>query len=63
MLYIPVEEVAPGDYSPEYGHVVTVITGDEEIRLVFRNGSEITLKKETEIEMDQGGRFNHPTME
>ena len=54
-----IEEVAVGDYSPEYGHVKTVeVSADEQIiTLTFINGTTTTQPRDFEMEFDQGGRF------
>ena len=65
MLTIPVEEVGIGDYSSDYGTVVATLVDAENgtIKLFFKNGTDKTFDKETELEIHNGGRFNHPTEE
>jgi len=59
MLSIPVEEMAVGDYSPEYGHISAIEPTDKGFDITFVNGNEIFIPFEGELELDQGGRFNH----
>jgi len=57
-LPIPAREVAVGDYSADYGTVrqVKKNLGDY-IEITFMNGTVITPNEETELMIDQGGRF------
>lgn len=57
-LMIPASEIAVRDYCPDYGHVKQVKKqlGDK-IEITFENGTVITPDKESEILVDQGGRF------
>lgn len=57
-LPIPAEEVAVGDYSPEYGTVKTVKTRGETTTITFVNGEETVMLNDEEIIVDQGGRFD-----
>lgn len=60
MVLIEVQEIAVGDYSDEYGTIdVAEIQNDDTIHLHFINNTELFLPKETELMIDQGGRFNH----
>lgn len=54
---LEVEEIAVGDYSDEYGHVIEANSVGDDIRLKFVNGTELTLPKGAELTIDQGGRF------
>lgn len=58
-LPIPASEVAVGDYSDDYGHVTEVIKESilGKVIIRFRNGTEITPDKDTELIIDQGGRL------
>jgi len=57
-LPIPAEEVAVGDYSPEYGTVKSVRKQNRDyVEITFANGKVITPEKTYELIMDQGGRF------
>lgn len=58
-VQLEVEEVAEGDYSPEYGTVKTAVDGGDVVSLTFVSGTEISLSKGTELEIEQGGRFDH----
>lgn len=61
-MAVPLEakEIAVGDYSPEYGTVVKVEdVGQDDISIEFRNGKSIMLRRDSEITIDQGGRFGH----
>lgn len=58
-MALPIQgsEIAVGDYSPDYGTVKQVIKSGDDVTLKFKNGQEITINKDTEITIDQGGRF------
>ena len=56
-LPIPANEVAVGDYSPDYGTVKQVKKGDDTTEITFKNGVVITPNNEMELMIDQGGRF------
>lgn len=58
-LPIPAREVAVGDYSEVYGHVKQVKKDlyAGQIEITFVNGTVITPNSETELIIDQGGRF------
>lgn len=60
MLMIPAQEIAAGDYSPDYGTVETVSHDEKEttFEIKFKNGVEITLAYDEEINLTQGGRFD-----
>ena len=58
MVLIEVEDIAVGDYSPEYGTVESATDMGTSISLRFKNGTELMPSKGTEMEIDQGGRFN-----
>ena len=57
---LEVEEIAVGDYSPDYGTVKSVSDQGLEVRIIFENGTEITQPKGNQLTIDQGGRFNRP---
>lgn len=59
VLPIPAGEIAVGDYSPDHGHVSQVKKGlyPDKVEITFKNGTVITPNNETEIIVDQGGRF------
>lgn len=59
MVLLEVEEIAVGDYSPEYGTVEVANDKGEAVYLKFKNGTELLKSKGTELTIDQGGRFNH----
>jgi hypothetical protein len=61
-LMIDVDEIAEGDYSSEDGTVMKVNKSEKTdyVELIFVNGTTKMLAKSTEIEMDQGGRFDRP---
>lgn len=63
MLNIPVEEIAAGDYSPDYGTVEQVVERGDKIILTFKNGKVLNQTKGNEIEIQQGGRFERGTDE
>lgn len=56
-VQLEVEEIATGDYSPEYGHVLSATRTGESVRLIFVNGTELNPPIGAEMEIDQGGRF------
>jgi len=58
-LPIPAREAAVGDYSDIYGHIRQVKKNDflGVVEITFENGNIITPNNETEIMLDQGGRF------
>lgn len=59
-MLFPIEEIAAGDYSPEYGHVAEVKEvgpDNSQILVKFVNGKEITVAKGEDIEFINGGRF------
>lgn len=56
-MRFPIEEIAVGDYSPEYGHVASVTENNDYIYVHFVNGKSISMKKGEEIEFINGGRF------
>lgn len=57
MVLLEVEHIAVGDYSPEYGTVITATDQGESVYLKFQNGTELMPTKGTELTIDQGGRF------
>lgn len=58
-VQLEIEEIARGDYSPEYGTVEKVEDEGDSIKLTFMNGKVFGAPKGTELEIDQGGRFSH----
>lgn len=56
-MLFPIEEIAVGDYSPEYGHVAEVKYDDKKTYVKFINGKEISLPNDEMIEFINGGRF------
>lgn len=57
MVLLEVEDIAVGDYSPEYGTVAVVDDKGESVYLKFKNGTEVVRPKGAELMIDQGGRF------
>lgn len=57
---LEIEEIAVGDYSPDYGTVAAVLDMGMEVTLTFKDGTIITQPKGNQLTIDQGGRFNHP---
>lgn len=59
MLSIPAEEMAEGDWSPEYGHIADIEhdEDDDTYKVTFVNGTELILAADAELELNQGGRF------
>ena len=62
MLFIPVEDLAPGDYSPEYGTIDSLTKTKTKVHIKFVNGKSITPSVGTELEVTQGGRFDRPVV-
>jgi hypothetical protein len=57
-VLVEAREIAVRDYSPDYGTVKQVEKGlGGKIKITFVNGTVITPDEETEILIDQGGRF------
>ena len=56
MLVIEASEVAEGDWSPTEGTVKTVVESGDRITIEFVSGAKITLDRDSEIEIQQGGR-------
>lgn len=54
---LEVEEIAVGDYSDEYGHVIKVKDEGEYIVIEFVNGTVISQPKGSQLIITQGGRF------
>lgn len=59
MVLLEVEEIAVGDYSDEYGTVKFVKDLGATVHLIFMNGTELYPTKGTEMNVTQGGRFEH----
>lgn len=59
MVLLEVKDIAVGDYSDEYGTVEIAEDHGETVYIKFVNGTEISPSKDTEMRIDQGGRFNH----
>jgi len=58
MLFIPVEDIAEGDFSPLHGTVEKIVESTDSIELIFKNGDKTTVPRGEEIEVTQGGRFD-----
>lgn len=61
MLPIPGDEIAPGDYSEEYGTVETVSTNKKSkiTTVKFKNGKTIDVGPDEDLFLNQGhGRFD-----
>lgn len=58
MLSIPASEMAENDWSPTHGHIKTVDydLASDQYKVVFRNGTELILAPDAELELNQGGR-------
>jgi hypothetical protein len=54
---LEVEEIAVGDYSDEYGHVIEAEDQGENVRIKFVNGKEIFPTKGEQLIITQGGRW------
>lgn len=54
---LEVEEIAVGDYSDEYGHVIEVKDLGETVYIKFVNDTEVTLTKGEQLIITQGGRW------
>lgn len=63
MLTLPVSEFAVGDYSPVYGTITKIEVEGRRHLLTFTNGTEFYANADTEMEITQGGRFDHRTNE
>lgn len=60
MVPLEVEEIAVGDYSPDYGTVTLVNELSDSILIEFKNGKSMMPTKGTQLIIEQGGRFYHP---
>lgn len=61
-VLLDVDEIAAGDYSPEHGTVKSVrkTAKGNYVELVFFNGHTMSPQKGTDLEIQQGGRFDRP---
>jgi len=56
-VLIEAKDISNRDYHADYGTVVNVRYVGDKVTIMFKNKKEITVNKDTELMIEQGGRF------